>query len=143
MQAVRTTNTLPEVVLKKALRKALIQYRSGDERIFGKPDILMMGKKIAIFVDGDFWHGNQWKKRGFDSLEDQFKKIKSRQYWIAKIKRNISRDRKVSSRLKKSGWTVIRLWESEIKQEVDKCVSEIKRAISLASGHLSGKKERG
>jgi len=75
-------------------------------KIFGKPDFVFPQKKIAIFVDGCFWHGHNCRNT---SPKD------NKAYWVKKISKNISRDKEVSERLMSLGWTVIRIWECELK----------------------------
>ena len=81
--------------------------------------------KIAIFVDGDYWHGNQYKLRGFRSIEEQLEKVSNKDYWIKKIKNNIKRDKEVTRLLTMDGWLVIRVWESQINDDIEKCIHEV------------------
>ena len=84
----------------------------------GKPDITFSARKIAIFCDGDFWHGYNW--------EEAKSEIKSnRDFWIPKIERNIQRDIAVTEGLKEQGWIVLRFWGHEIEKKLDCCVSVI------------------
>ena len=121
MQKIRSKKTKPEIALKKALRKENIKYRSYIKRLPGNPDIVIPEKKIIIFIDGEFWHGFNWKTKK--------KKIKvHREYWIPKIERTIKRDRNNNLQLRKLGWNVLRFWEHEIKKDIKKCIREIKSA---------------
>jgi len=86
MSRIRGTNTKPEIALRNALWALGFRYRLNVKRLPGKPDIVMRKYKLAIFVDGEFWHGNKWKEKK--------PKIKSNtEYWIKKIEGNITRDR--------------------------------------------------
>jgi DNA mismatch endonuclease (patch repair protein) len=85
--------------------------------------------RLAVFVDGDFWHGNQWRRRGFASLDEQFKESPSRSYWIPKIKRNVERDAQVNDRLQELGWRVLRLWESDICADAAACAERVEVAV--------------
>ncbi len=85
--------------------------------------------RVAVFVDGDFWHGNQWRLRGFASLEAQFERTANASYWIPKIKRTIARDLEANKSLTEMGWTVVRCWESEIKADAESCASQIESVI--------------
>ena len=85
-------------------------YRKNDKNIFGKPDFSFKKYKVAVFVDGEFWHGKDWDIRKND--------IKSNQtFWIAKIERNMARDREVAEMLLKSGWKILRFWGKEVVKE--------------------------
>ena len=85
MAAVRGKNTQPELALRKLLFARGLRYRLHDRRLPGCPDVVFPGARLAVFVDGDFWHGQGWKERGLKSYEDQFPT--NRNFWVAKIKR--------------------------------------------------------
>lgn len=90
-------------------------------KMLGNPDFIFPKKKLVIFIDGDFWHGYNWKK---------LHKVPPEKYWQAKIKRTIARDKKYTRQLKKAGWKVLRFWENEIKMNPLKCLVEIRSAVS-------------
>src|SRR5262245_31898594 len=92
MRRVRSRGTAPELLLRKALRAAGMRFRVCPPNLPGKPDILIPAKRLAVFIDGEFWHGGQWRKRKLAALEDQFQRTESRAYWLAKIRRNMARD---------------------------------------------------
>lgn len=121
MRRVRSLKTGPEVALQKALRRAGASFKSHVATLPGKPDIVFAKRRLAVFVDGDFWHGNQWAKRGFASLEQQFGGSPSRKYWIGKIRHNMDRDCRASANLVSSGWKVLRFWETDLQRDVDRC----------------------
>ncbi len=125
MRKVKSSGTKPELLLRDALRARGIVIDDNLASLPGKPDIVIPEDKVAIFVDGDFWHGNQWKIRGLSSIEDQFTNPDNKEYWIKKINRNVIRDSRVSYDLMESGWVVIRLWESQIEDNLDSCVELI------------------
>lgn len=125
MSAVKSANTTPEVLLRKTLWRLGLRYRLNVKTLPGKPDIVFAKAKVALFVDGDFWHGRQWRLRGYKSLESQFDGVSNKPYWVEKIRRNIARDRKVGGQLRKLGWRVVRVWESEIKKDVGKAVKQV------------------
>src|SRR5271157_718209 len=123
MGRIRSKNTEPEEVFRKALRRAGIRsFRVYDTNLPGKPDIVLPGKRLAIFIDGDFWHGNQYRIRGFGSLDEQFSSVHNAGYWTAKISRNVERDFKNTALLLDAGWRVLRFWESEIHSDLQACV---------------------
>jgi DNA mismatch endonuclease (patch repair protein) len=89
----------------------------------GKPDIVFTRAKIAVFCDGDFWHGNNWAIRGMSSLEEELAGYS--EFWQSKIRRNVERDKDNTIRLQLDGWTVFRFWESEIRNDIIKCVNTV------------------
>ena len=122
MRKVRSFDTTPELSFRKKLWAEGIRYRTSSLSLPGKPDIVISSKRVSIFIDGDFWHGGQWDRRGFASIEDQFKNVQNKEYWIKKIRRNIDRDFSSTSKLLSAGWTVIRFWESELRKNLKRCV---------------------
>jgi DNA mismatch endonuclease (patch repair protein) len=98
----------------------------------GQPDFVFPEERLAVFVDGDFWHGRQWSNRGLRSLADQFRRARNRRYWIAKIARNVSRDRRVRGQLNRRGWHVVRIWESDLREAPAKCLERIRRKLEKA-----------
>ena len=130
MSAVKSRNTKPELALGSAMWSAGLRYRK-QYKIFGSPDFVFVKKKIAIFCDGDFWHGNNWQIRGLASLEEELGGYSD--YWKAKIRRNIQRDEAVNERLKREGWTVVRIWASEIRRDLPGCVRHILQIVNSTS----------
>jgi DNA (cytosine-5)-methyltransferase 1 len=126
MRAVGGSSTEPEKLFRKALRRNGVRsFRVCDEALPGKPDIVLPSRRLAIFIDGDFWHGNQYRVRGQLTLEQQLKKINNSAYWNRKIGNNVARDINITSQLLDLGWNVARFWESEIRQDVESCVKTI------------------
>ena len=119
MSAVKSRNTRPELKLRRELWSRGLRYRANLKTLTGKPDIVFTKAKIAVFCDGDFWHGHNWAIRGLPSLEDELERYSK--YWSLKILTNVERDKKVTFKLEAEGWTVLRFWESEIKENVAKC----------------------
>jgi DNA mismatch endonuclease Vsr len=134
MRRVRSRDTQPERVLIRALRKAGFRFKTYASDLPGKPDLVFPLKKLAIFVDGDFWHGNQWRRRGFRSFRAQFKGVNHKKYWIPKIFRNVTRDFRNTSQLIDSGWRVLRFWETDILRNLERCVEVIDTAIQSKNG---------
>jgi len=116
MSRIQGKNTTPEIKLRKLLFATGIRGYRIHHNIPGKPDIVFVKKKIAIFIDGCFWH-----KCSVCFQEPETRK----EFWMKKIQSNIDRDKKVNEQLKNEGWTVIRIWEHEIKKEPEKAVTEI------------------
>lgn len=84
-----------------------------------------------MFVDGDFWHGRQWRLRGLRSLQSQFRSTANRSYWVRKISGNIRRDARVTRQLRRMGWRVVRIWESELKFNIEGCIRRIARMLAV------------
>lgn len=125
MRKIRATNTKAEVQLRKALYALGYRYRINVKKLPGKPDIVFRKYKVAVFVDGEFWHGHNWAHRK--------KKLKAnRGFWIPKIERNMQRDQEVNQALHKAGWTVIRLWEQQVKKELGACLNEVTNSLRIA-----------
>lgn len=118
MRSNKSKDTKPELLLRSELWKRGLRYRKNYKKLVGKPDIVFVGKKIAIFVDGKMWHGYDW--------ENQKNDFKShREFWIPKIERNIERDKEVTEQLHSDGWTVLRFWDFDIRKNLSTCVSKI------------------
>lgn len=115
MRAIRSTNTKMEVVLAKALWKRGHRYRKNDKTAFGRPDLTMKRHKLAIFVDGEFFHGKDWEITKYT--------IKSRRdFWWKKIEGNIKRDIAVNMQLIGTGWKALRFWSNEVKLNPTRCI---------------------
>ncbi len=114
MSRVRSKDTKPEIALRRALHTAGMRYRLHPGDVPGKPDLAVKSVRLAVFVDGDLWHGNPAEpaRRGRTSLADLFPTRTD--WWVAKIDRNRSRDEQVNATLTAAGWTVLRLWESDV-----------------------------
>ena len=118
MSKIRGKNTKPELAFRKALYAAGYRYRIDYKKLIGKPDILLKKYKTAVFIDGEYWHGHNWEERK--------PKVKTnREFWIAKIERNMQRDREVNTELRRLGYTIFRFWETEIKKELDTCLQKV------------------
>lgn len=114
-----------ETFFAKVLWNAGIRYRKNDKTVIGSPDFVIKRHKIAIFCDGEFWHGKNWVTRRFDHKTNQT-------FWQSKIEKNIARDQFVNEKLREQGWTVLRFWETEIINEADKCLNIILRCMNNA-----------
>ena len=116
MQNIRSEGTSPERSIMRELKRRKIYFASHVDSIIGKPDILFRRKKIAVFIDSDFWHGHP--KRCIIPQTNI-------NYWTAKIARNRKRDKEVTRSLKQDGWKVLRFWEFGVKNRFDKCIQKI------------------
>jgi len=124
MRAIRGTNTKDEVRLAKALWHLGYRYRKNNRKVFGTPDLTFKKLKIALFVDSEFFHGKDW-----ETQKNRFKS--NREFWEMKIERNMQRDIEVNNYLMEQGWTVIRFWSSEIKNNLEDCIVKIQTEIAL------------
>lgn len=122
----RGRDTKPELILRRALHARGLRYRLHADDVTGRPDVVNRQRKIAVFLDGDFWHGNpaEWKRRGFSTMEDQFPPSK-RAAWAEKLRKNIERDETVTATLRSEGWTVLRFWESEVRRDPDDVADQV------------------
>lgn len=118
MGKIHGKNTKPEMLFRKALWAKGVRYRVNNKKLPGKPDVSIKKHSLAVFIDGEFWHGYNWtEKKG---------KLKSnRNFWIPKIERNMQRDQEVNRQLTEMGYTVFRFWEKEIKNSLNRCINDV------------------
>lgn len=120
MSAIKGKDTKPEVRLRKLLWSMGLRYRCKNN-LPGNPDIVFSSARLAVFVDGCFWH----------RCPKHFKKPATRkEFWEKKISGNVERDRQVNAALRKERWTVLRFWEHEIGNDVDKVARKISRTVT-------------
>jgi len=124
MRHIRSKDTSIELQLRKALWEKGIRYRKNCKDLPGKPDIAITKYKIAIFCDGEFFHGKDW-----ETLKPRLEKSTNSDFWISKISRNRERDDNINKELLFKGWTVIRFWGKDISKHTDECVRVIEEAI--------------
>lgn len=120
MARVRSKDTEPELILRKHLWRAGLRYRLRP-RLPGTPDLAFPKKKIAVFVDGCFWHG---------CPVHYTRPATNSSFWREKLKRNRARDRRANRKLKKLGWTVLRTWEHELTEDVASVVARIRSLVT-------------
>jgi DNA mismatch endonuclease (patch repair protein) len=111
-------------MLRRALWAAGCRYRKNVPGLPGRPDVAFLGPKVAVFCDGDFWHGRDWEAR-----RQKLSRGTNPGYWISKIQRNIERDRENDRRLQEMGWTVLRFWESQVGSDPDGAVRLVLEAL--------------
>lgn len=116
----KSKDTKPELLLRKELWKRGLRYRKNYKGVCGKPDIVFLKAKIAVFVDGKMWHGYNWDKQ-----KNDFKS--HREFWIPKIEQNMARDSIVNQTLTEQGWQVLRFWDFEIKKDLFTCANQIEQ----------------
>lgn len=120
MSAVRRTGTAPELKLRKALWAAGVRgWRCDFSKAPGRPDLAWPKRRVAVFVDGAFWHGHP----------SRHKPGRSGTYWDEKIAVNVERDRRVVRELEELGWAVERFWDFEVEKQVGGVISKIRRLL--------------
>ena len=121
-------HTRCEVALRKELHRRGLRFRLHGEGLPGCPDIVFAKSRLAVFCDGDFWHGRD--------LEQRLAKLRqghNPQYWVAKVRRNVERDQARAWSLQVSGWTVLRLWETDILRDVAAAADAVEAALRCSS----------
>lgn len=124
MRNIKSSNTKIEILLRKALWQKGYRYRKNYKELPGKPDIALTKYKIAVFCDGEFFHGKDW-----EILKPSLEKSNNSEFWISKISRNRERDDEINKKLLFMGWTVIRFWGNDIKKNTDECIRVIEDTI--------------
>jgi DNA mismatch endonuclease (patch repair protein) len=120
MSRIRGKDTTPELIIRKLLYSRGIRGYRTHYNLPGKPDIVFIKKRLVVFIDGCFWH-----KCPIDFIEPETRK----EFWKNKIDSNVVRDKTVQNLLESSGWTVLRIWEHEVKQNPDEVVDRILNAL--------------
>ncbi len=116
MSKIRSKNTRAEILVFRELRRRGIYFQKHYNKALGKPDIVLPRKKKAVFIDGDFWHGYNFKKQ---------KNRLPKKYWLKKIEGNIIRDQSNRAKLRRAGWKVLQIWEHEVIKKFNKTIEEI------------------
>jgi DNA mismatch endonuclease (patch repair protein) len=131
MSRVKTRDTAPEMTLRRALWAAGLRgWRLHPRQVPGRPDLAWIGRQIAVFVDGAFWHGHPdyyWGQSG--------------KFWDEKIGRNRNRDVKVNRELRDAGWTVLRFWDFEVDRDEESCVRAVGAALKRERSDGGGRGE--
>jgi DNA mismatch endonuclease (patch repair protein) len=128
MSRIRSKDTKPELALRRALFAAGERgWRCHARSVPGKPDLAFTKRKVAVFVDGRFWHGHP----------EFFTFGKSGAYWDAKIKRTQERDRIANETLAAAGWTVLRFWDFEVEDDLERCVEQVRAALAASISSLA------
>ena len=120
----RSADTIHEKLLRSALWRRGLRFRKNLAVLPGKPDIVFASARVAVFCDGDFWHGRDWHR-----LSKHLQKRANAAYWLQKIRANMLRDRRTTRLLEKQDWYVIRLWEGDIKANPDGAALQVKKAL--------------
>lgn len=123
MSRIKSTNTSIDLKMKELLEHSNLKHEMYP-KMFGNPDFIIEGQRIAIFCDGDFWHGYNYHE----------KKKPMKKFWRNKIVTNMSRDKRISRKLRRDGWAVLRFWEHDIRKRPNSCIAKIKRKITQKQG---------
>ncbi len=134
MASIKSRNTKPELILRHTLWQAGLRYRVNYKKLPGKPDIAIKKYKLAIFVDGEFWHGKDWEvtKARLHTRRD---------FWISKIERNMEHDQKVNAQLEQMGYQVFRYWESDLSKNIGGCLRQILNYVDIQRHNEFGENE--
>lgn len=127
-RASRKQATKCEMRLRRSIRKRGLRFETNVSSLPGCPDLVFAREKVAVFADGDFWHGRRLAKRLGTLARGH-----NSDYWIGKIRSNVNRDRRVRRQLEALGWRVIRVWESEIAWRIDQATERILDAVAARS----------
>lgn len=125
LSKIKATDTKGEKLLRSTLWRMGLRFRKNVRNLPGKPDIVFSRHRIIIFCDGDFWHGRNWSKD-----KHRLANGPNAPYWLAKIQANIIRDKRYNKELKQLGWKVVRLWESDIRADVEKAALKISKILA-------------
>jgi DNA mismatch endonuclease (patch repair protein) len=127
MASIRAKDTKPELALRAALRQAgATGYRLHRRDLPGRPDLAFIRWKVAVFVDGVFWHGHPAHWNPEKAASD---------YWRRKIESNIRRDREADAALDERGWTVVRMWDTDVRDDLATCTERVLAALRKAGRH--------
>jgi len=120
----RRADTAHEKLLRGLLWRRGFRFRKNVAALAGKPDIVFTRARLVVFCDGDFWHGRRWHE-----LSKKLEKRANAVYWCQKIRANMLRDRRTTRLLRRQHWRVIRLWEGDIREDPERAVRRVERAL--------------
>jgi DNA mismatch endonuclease (patch repair protein) len=122
------TNSRCELILRRELHRRGLRYRLHASGLPGRPDIVFPQRRVVVFCDGDFWHG-----RDLEAREARLAAGHNAPYWIAKIRRNVERDKQQTRSLEMEGWAVIRFWETDILRALNSCAEQVVATVAERS----------
>jgi DNA mismatch endonuclease, patch repair protein len=120
----RSSETVHERLLRSTLWKRGFRFRKDDRELVGRPDVVFRTERVAVFCDGDFWHGRGWRK-----LSRKLQVGTNASYWVQKIRTNRLRDRRNDRALARGGWQVVRLWETDILKDPAASVAAVEALL--------------
>jgi DNA mismatch endonuclease (patch repair protein) len=128
MRSVRRKNTSCELKLAVVLRASGQRFTQHSQLMGCWPDFVFADERVTVFVDGDFWHGRLLCEHGEKALHRSFKT--NQEFWVKKISRNAQRDLLQNARLRRAGWSVLRLWERDVIQDVTQSLEKVERRLA-------------
>lgn len=134
---VRKEDTRAELMLRRLLKQDRIKHETCARDLPGIPDVVIRHPKVAVFIDGDFWHGRRWSHR-----RARLAKGRNSVYWIKKIEYNRARDRMNTRALRAQGWRVVRFWETDVLRDSAACYIAVKTRIESARPRISRSSKR-
>jgi DNA mismatch endonuclease (patch repair protein) len=128
MSAIRASENRTETELRRRVHRRGLRFRKYARELAGNPDFIFPTEQVAVFVDGDFWHGRLLLEEGVGAVRERMR-TENKAYWIDKFSRRVERDREVTDELETKGWIVLRFWESDLKHGMESAVAEIEAAV--------------
>jgi DNA mismatch endonuclease, patch repair protein len=138
MSAIRSTENRTEAALRAVLHAKGLRYRKYRKDLPGNPDIVFVKARVAVFVDGDYWHARVLVEEGLAALQRTLR-TPTKHYWLEKFKRRVERDRLTSLALEGSGWLVIRMWESDVARDLQHSANRIASAVRARNKRRAAK----
>lgn len=129
----RSSDTAHEKLLRSALWRRGLRFRKNLATLPGKPDIVFTAARVAVFCDGDFWHGRNWRK-----LSRQLRRRANAAYWRHKIRTNMLRDLGITQLLTDQGWYVIRIWEGDVNADPERAALRVEQIVLARRKPLFG-----
>ncbi|HYH85263.1 MAG TPA: very short patch repair endonuclease [Pyrinomonadaceae bacterium] len=131
---IRSENSKAEIQLRSAIWRMGFRFRKNYQKLPGKPDVVFIKERVAVFCDGDFWHGRDWAVR-----KQKVQKGSNAPYWISKIEANIERDKRRNKELRKLGWKVARIWETDILKDPQQAARKVVAFVEFARAKSQAK----
>lgn len=126
LSKIKASETKGEKLLRSTLWRLGLRFRKNVRQLPGKPDVVFTREKVAVFCDGDFWHGRNWRKD-----KGRLQRGPNAPYWVAKIAANRERDKRYNKELRRAGWSVLRFWESDVCADSARVALEVAKEVSL------------
>jgi DNA mismatch endonuclease (patch repair protein) len=133
----KKADTAQELKLRRALWSLGLRYRKNAADLPGRPDVVFRTAQVVVFCDGDFWHGRDWEAR-----KRKLREGHNAPYWLAKIERNIERDRERTAALEAAGWKVLRFWETEIHRDANVVAQHIASVVAKRLARIKTEQPR-
>ena len=135
---IRSSDSKAETLLRSSVWRLGLRFRKNVRALPGKPDLVFPRERVAVFCDGDFWHGRNWEEK-----RRKLKEGSNAPYWLSKIHANMQRDERHNSQLAGDGWHVLRFWESDILTDPARAASEVAAAVAERRQNSKGQERAG